>query len=199
MSFDTRYPLRMSKYFGLNPFGTGQCLSTLAAQFVVYLISLNPFGTGQCLSTSILGLALDEGIASQSLWNRAVSFDLLMVAKIKQLLVCLNPFGTGQCLSTYLLVVTHSGFLVSIPLEQGSVFRHTLVGGLDNRIKSQSLWNRAVSFDVIMFGTIPLRCCLNPFGTGQCLSTNHLKQFLLLLLCLNPFGTGQCLSTAVVF
>ncbi len=36
---------------------------------------------------------------------------------------------------------------------------------------------------------------LNPFGTGQCLSTmfrgaDYQHE------CLNPFGTGQCLSTA---
>ena len=60
---------------------------------------------------------------------------------------------------------------------------------------SQSLWNRAVSFDIIEFLTQVIVVCLNPFGTGQCLSTfwsfSHLRPF----LSLNPFGTGQCLST----
>ena len=62
-------------------------------------------------------------VMSQSLWNRAVSFDV-------------NP----------LHVVSVD--LVSIPLEQGSVFRLN-VWVLDRYFdhKSQSLWNRAVSFD----------------------------------------------------
>ena len=60
----------------------------------------------------------------------------------------LNPFGTGQCLSTrngteYLVRKS-----VSIPLEQGSVFRlATTVSATESGIR------------------------LNPFGTGQCLST----------------------------
>ena len=37
--------------------------------------SLNPFGTGQCLSTSIRQ-ELNLIQLSQSLWNRAMSFDL---------------------------------------------------------------------------------------------------------------------------
>ena len=60
---------------------------------------------------------------SQSLWNRAVSFDNF---------------------SAKLLT---SAFRVSIPLEQGSVFRLSKLSCFFNTIKSQSLWNRAVSFD----------------------------------------------------
>ncbi len=37
--------------------------------------------------------------------------------------------------------------MVSIPLEQGGVFRHAFRTGLRNDNKSQSLWNRAGSFD----------------------------------------------------
>ena len=63
---------------------------------------------------------------------------------------CFNPFGTGQCLTT------ENGELrlislpfVSIPLEQGSVLRLAgkLPAGVD-RVTSQSLWNRAVSYDI---------------------------------------------------
>ena len=35
---------------------------------------LNPFGTGQCLST-VIGVHLSRLLMSQSLWNRAMSFD----------------------------------------------------------------------------------------------------------------------------
>ena len=37
---------------GLNPFGTGQCLTTLAGKLPAGVDRcLNPFGTGQCLTT----------------------------------------------------------------------------------------------------------------------------------------------------
>ena len=44
----------------------------------------------------------DDSLAeevSQSLWNRAMSFDK-SVKTIKSVKPSLNPFGTGQCLST---------------------------------------------------------------------------------------------------
>ena len=109
---------------------------------------------------------------------------------------------------------------VSIPLEQGSVFRHTYTHYWNNAV-SQSLWNRAVSFDKIGnsdIGFVPnvsipleqgsvfrqqyqhsptiLNLRLNPFGTGQCLSTEEEQAQEDGEECLNPFGTGQCLSTA---
>ena len=40
-----------------------------------------------------------NGYASQSLWNRAMSFDR-KTTKVKGGQMSLNPFGTGQCLST---------------------------------------------------------------------------------------------------
>ena len=40
-----------------------------------------------------------------------------------------------------------SGGLVSIPLEQGNVFRHVFEALSKENIKFQSLWNRAMSFD----------------------------------------------------
>ena len=83
-----------------------------------------------------------------------------------------------------------------IPLEQGSVFRQDmhkaptvekpasqslwnravsfdldLVKGKVSVEKSQSLWNRAVSSDLIRFPHRVFQCGLNPFGTGQCLPT----------------------------
>ena len=84
--------------------------------------------------------------------------------------------------------------LVSIPLEQGSVFRHNMVAICLHFSLSQSLWNRAVSSDLDLVQrqleeevSIPLEqgsvfrlkngngCGiverLNPFGTGQCLPT----------------------------
>ena len=62
---------------------------------------------------------------------------------------------------------------VSIPLEQGSVLR------LQSRTRNYYF----------------LR--LNPFGTGQCLTTDNTIDDLKYVERLNPFGTGQCLTTAV--
>ena len=51
-----------------------------------------------------------------------MSFDLEQLTKEVQEL-CLNPFGTGQCLSTKHLRQYTTRKAVSIPLEQGNVFR----------------------------------------------------------------------------
>ena len=37
---------------------------------------------------------------SQSLWNRAMSYDAATVTSLGVVLLSLNPFGTGQCLTT---------------------------------------------------------------------------------------------------
>ena len=65
--------------------------------------------------------------------------------------------------------------VVSIPLEQGNVFRPTL------RDK-----------------VVALGLSLNPFGTGQCLSTQNASTNNFSKESLNPFGTGQCLSTTML-
>ena len=65
-----------------------------------------------------------------------------------------------------------STYEVSIPLEQGNVFRLNGCGLFDfERVKFQSLWNRAMSFDYRRRDNITKRHRFNPFGTGQCLST----------------------------
>ena len=86
------------------------------------IISLNPFGTGQCLSTKTRFHCCSI-FESQSLWNRAVSFD-----QYPKSLALMDE-------------------LVSIPLEQGSVFRLNMLNNNNQTSSSQSLWNRAVSFD----------------------------------------------------
>ena len=62
-----------------------------------------------------------------------------------------------------------------IPFRQGDVFRPT------QKTK------------------IALEQCFNPFGTGQCLTTEELRQLAEKANSLNPFGTGQCLTTQEVF
>ena len=94
---------------------------TLLIIIVFRIRCLNPFGTGQCLSTKLS--SVNAVALSQSLWNRAVSFDVYPIAS-----------------------KTNAG-VVSIPLEQGSVFRPEMVVPPSLFKVSQSLWNRAVSFD----------------------------------------------------
>ena len=84
-------------------------------------ICFNPFEAGQSLSTD---RELQELVPyeSQSLWNRAESFDRIRNEN-KRKNNSLNPFGTGQSLST-----GNISLWAIFPL-------------------SQSLWNRAGSFD----------------------------------------------------
>ncbi len=105
-----------------------------------------------------------------------------------------NPFGTGQCLSTYKAhvdtlydisipleqgnVFRHydeqndlwQSLSISIPLEQGNVFRQITTRGFGTQ-RFQSLWNRAMSFDDSCCRRRTSNKDFNPFGTGQCLST----------------------------
>ena len=138
----------------------------------------NPFGTGQCLTTD-LGFDRWDGSAEfQSLWNRAVSYDI------------------------YLTFKRNFKMEVSIPLEQGSVLRRGKDNGLCTTDAFQSLWNRAVSYDsdaIFHLSTFPfLLTRFNPFGTGQCLTTSIYFRHASYSFCFNPFGTGQCLTTLTV-
>ena len=63
---------------------------------------LNPFGTGQCLTTKANITTATTVQESQSLWNRAVSYDKYRIN--------VGYYET-----------------VSIPLEQGSVLRQFLI------------------------------------------------------------------------
>ena len=59
---------------------------------------------------------------------------------------------------------------VSIPFEQGDVFRRKTMNKLIQTIGSQSLSSRAMSFDVQVAENESIRS-LNPFRAGRCLST----------------------------
>ena len=59
----------------------------------------------------------------------------------------LNPFGTGQCLTTHLNNLKFYSAELSIPLEQGNVLRRDKELIMRKTILSQSLWNRAMSYD----------------------------------------------------
>ena len=80
--------VKLGDYARLNPFGTGQCLSTSVTNTNQSAdLSLNPFGTGQCLSTCAPTHWKEKLSVSQSLWNRAMSFDDFHQTNVFQYLV----------------------------------------------------------------------------------------------------------------
>ena len=85
-------------------------------------------------------------LRSQSLSNRAMSFDRMQYVELLRSLR-LNPFRTGRCLSTDEVFIYMQDLDVSIPFEQGDVFRHAIDYELGVAHLSQSLSNRAMSFD----------------------------------------------------
>ena len=82
--------------------------------------------------------SLARTTVSQSLSNRAMSFDLdadVQNAKTTGL----NPFRTGRCLSTDEETVNSSyEYMVSIPFEQGDVFRLQRYAGGRNHAAFQT-------------------------------------------------------------
>ena len=114
---------RQKQNLRLNPFGTGQCLTTSISEIMFSsTFRLNPFGTGQCLTTYRYLFHSQLIYLSQSLWNRAMSYDIIFILYLNALRG-LNPFGTGQCLTTWFGRPNSSRCWVSIPLEQGNVLR----------------------------------------------------------------------------
>ena len=133
-----------------------------------------------------------ESKLSQSLSSRAMSFDDIHCIDIQINKICLNPFRAGRCLSTerrgdktvlcsrlnpfragrclstddVLNMRTH--FRVSIPFEQGDVFRPR------NGDSSESIG-----------------LCLNPFRAGRCLSTKKERQLQMLENVSIPFEQGD--------
>ena len=85
-------------------------------------VRLNPFGTGQCLSTWIRTFDCICNSRSQSLWNRAMSFDELIVKKQLRTKNVSIPLEQGNVFRQKIIqsIFQHR---VSIPLEQGNVFR----------------------------------------------------------------------------
>ena len=84
--------------------------------------SLNPFGTGQCLSTEHV-IKTEEVEQSQSLWNRAMSFDFDISRHCN---------ASMQSQSLWNRAMSFDIKFIQISLK----WRW-----------SQSLWNRAMSFD----------------------------------------------------
>ena len=132
----------------LNPFRTGRCLSTkLVTLFATDIKSSQSLSNRAMSFDMICGYVSEDwhqsqslsnramsfdwscadyfemALLSQSLSNRAMSFDAFLLVKPSQLVHRLNPFRTGRCLSTDASYETYGCKFVSIPFEQGDVFR----------------------------------------------------------------------------
>ena len=134
---------------------------------------------------------------SQSLWNRAVSSDKSNGLSVKRTRIVSIPLEQGSVFRLQLPYLCPIHLNQSQSLWNRAVSSDELSNSVPNRsVWSQSLWNRAVSSD--KNGSMPnwtRNYCLNPFGTGQCLPTrlSHWRERSTNRL--NPFGTGQCLPT----
>ena len=131
---------------------------------------------------------------SQSLWNRAMSFDYLCLHS--PVSMRLNPFGTGQCLSTS----ERPGIFIRLLKSQSLWNRAMSFDYLpDNMkepiIKSQSLWNRAMSFDLIQTEWLDYRIASQSLWNRAMSFDRNMNSVKINMFRLNPFGTGQCLST----
>ena len=125
MSFDTVSENLVTVTLSVSiPFEQGDVFrQSTKKQFDKSILCLNPFRAGRCLST-------------RNSFINALNH------------ISLNPFRAGRCLSTIRSVATGIATSVSIPFEQGDVFRPK--ADMPKRISyamSQSLSSRAMSFD----------------------------------------------------
>ena len=154
-----------------NHFGTGQGLSTIPEDFgyIPVFVSI-PLEQDWVFRQS---LQFDERIqaASQSFWNRARSFDFIVCNHSRRKKVFQSLQNRAGSFDLDDIFTNPEKYLVSIPLEQGRVFRLTIdIDGKETFVP-QSLQNRAGSFDLSQHGNISPFVHLNPFRTGQGLST----------------------------
>ena len=105
----------------LNPFGTGRGLSTFRTTVFERNQSLNPFGTGRGLSTHVR-FESEESKQSQSLWNRAGSFDAQENYNARKDMGSQSLWNRAGSFDDELELIFENND-VSIPLEQGGVFR----------------------------------------------------------------------------
>ncbi len=143
----------------------------------VGIYRLNPFGTGQCLTTNGQPAMFKINV-SQSLWNRAMSYDLKSIFHLRtversqSLWNRAMSYDTNQKFTTGTLPTSQSLWnrAMSYDVKQlKCLAEHELSQSLWNRamsydfqalvkfldeLRSQSLWNRAMSYDEIQQVTL---------------------------------------------
>ena len=221
MSFDKRYGCKSDGTM------TSQSLSSRAMSFDVallrafhHLLSLNPFRSGQCLSTLLSTTINSTESASQSLSIREMSFDLREYPKYVKL-------GTSQSLSIRAMsfdfvhkdmhkapVVSQSLSIRAMSFDFCSEKKTEIMNKSQSlssramsfdaipplvyyrRFMSQSLSSRAMSFDRTTSGRTTESNVSIPFDQGNVFRHYNFQQIKGKQTSLNPFRSGQCLSTA---
>ena len=132
----------------LNPFGTGQCLSTVETEAEITKIKVSiPLEQGNVFRHK-WKYKTAQAVKSQSLWNRAMSFDENQNQTAFEEIKSQSLWNRAMSFDFETNLYFHSRKDVSIPLEQGNVFRQIREYRWYPSRRSQSLWNRAMSFDL---------------------------------------------------
>ena len=105
---------------------------------------------------------------------------------------CLNPFRSGRYLSTEFNLPNGMNVPVSIPFDQGDVFRRASLASNEIHELSQSLSSRAMSFDI----TMSIRSLLST--TSQSLSIRAMSFDALNVLNLKGTVRSQSLSSGAM-
>ena len=113
------------------PFEQGDVFRPAIVSSMLWTISVSiPFEQGDVFR-QFVALRLASQHLSQSLSSRAMSFDQKQICLNASLMRCLNPFRAGRCLSTKETAKSLGYSSVSIPFEQGDVFRPNYVEMLE--------------------------------------------------------------------
>ena len=111
------------------------------------------------------------------------------------ILIVSIPFDQGNVFRLRVLCIRVEKGQVSIPFDQGNVFRHT-ISSLFSTVSDVSIpFDQGNVFRHIEGAQAKLNSSLNPFRSGQCLSTIKNSERWKYNIGLNPFRSGQCLST----
>ena len=95
----------------------------------------------------ICGYVSEDWHQSQSLSNRAMSFDWSCADYFEMALLSQSLSNRAMSFDDWGRARYSCSYYVSIPFEQGDVFRPKLLREYPKYVKSQSLSNRAMSFD----------------------------------------------------
>ena len=138
MSFDNTNTQQKENIMSLNPFRSGQCLSTVehgnddflpeqSQSLSIRAMSFDIVGLGSVLGDGSVSIPFDQGNVFRQMDSRLTEMDK-----------GLNPFRSGQCLSTILRRDLKFVTGVSIPFDQGNVFRLQRYAGGRNHAAFQT-------------------------------------------------------------
>ena len=125
-----------------------------------------------------------------------MSFDIYYVRIRSSCTSVSIPFEQGDVFRPMFKKAFYQAFRVSIPFEQGDVFRQIMSGVNKVIIVSQSLSSRAMSFDVNNKPAV-VKATESQSLSSRAMSFDQKAVFKdeVIITSLNPFRAGRCLST----